>query len=385
MAGLYYHIPFCTKRCIYCDFYFVTTSKVYDVFTEAMLLEIEHYGRRYGKKEPIRTLYFGGGTPSLLPLEHLDRILAHTKQWFDTRLVTETTLEVNPDDLNRVYLEALRALGVNRLSIGVQSFLQEDLSFMGRAHHALQAEKAIGLAYEAGFENFSADLIFGLPHQSLAAWEENLKKMVAYGVPHISAYGLTVEDGTVLHNRVKRGLVQETPENDLSDLFLFTIDYLEGHGYEHYEISNFAKKGFRSQHNQAYWQHENYLGLGPSAHSFWWEHPPSPKVRRWWNARDIRYYQSALRQLYKLPIEEEDQLNFQSLVNEYILLRLRTSDGLDLARLEDLYGYDLLMEKLDEIAWLEQEQYILPIRQHKIRLTNKGKLICDAVTQKLLT
>jgi len=384
VAALYFHIPFCTKRCIYCDFYFVTTNRLYEPFTEAILLEVEHHGRKYGKKEKINTLYFGGGTPSLMPLKELARILDAAAKWFDVSNVQETTIEVNPDDLTFSYLQGLREIGFDRLSIGIQSFHEADLAFLGRAHNQAQAYNSLDLARKTGFDNFSIDLIYGLPDQSLADWERNLETALAYDVPHISAYSLTVEYGTVLNKKVLKGQIKPTDEGDMGSLFGFTSSYLSNRGYEHYEISNFAKPNFRSQHNQRYWTHENYFGFGPSAHSFWWEKSPSANVKRWANVHNLLQYQNLLLQEYTLPIAESDQLTPDDIINEYVMLRLRTDDGIDLTHLEQHYGYDLLMEKLEEIAWLESEAFIHPIKKHHLRLTLKGRMVCDAITQRLL-
>lgn len=384
MAGLYVHIPFCAKRCVYCDFYFVTTGYLYEPFTNALCLEIEHQGKRYGKAEPIRTIYFGGGTPSLMPIDQLARILNALAQWFDLSQLEECTLEVNPDDLSLTRLRAWESLGINRLSIGIQSFRDEDLQLMGRAHRAEQALKSIPLVRKAGFDNFSIDLIFGIPGQSMSDWIEMLNQAIDLDVPHISAYGLTVEEGTVLNRQVKRGLITPTSEDSMSVLLGFTMMHLQNSGYRHYEISNYAKPGYEAIHNQLYWAHKNYLGFGPSAHSFWWNHPPSPDVKRWSNVRNLRHYQKMLLDDYQLPIQDEERLTRLDLVNEYIFLRLRTEDGIDLEHLEEQYGVDLLLEKLDDIAWLEESHYIHPIRKHRIQLTDGGKILCDSVTQRFL-
>jgi oxygen-independent coproporphyrinogen-3 oxidase len=357
---------------------------VYEPFVDALLLEIEHQGRQYGKKEAIDTIYFGGGTPSLLPLDQYGRIFNHLGQFFDLSHVQETTIEVNPDDMNLDYLLGLRSLGFDRLSIGIQSFFDADLQFMGRAHNADQAYKAIELARKAGFENFSTDLIFGLPNQSFSQWLENLNKMIALEVPHISTYSLTIEEKTPLFKSVSRGLIKPFSDEDLGELYTITMDFMEQKGYEHYEISSFARPNFRAIHNSNYWEHKNYIGFGPSAHSFWWDHPPSAKVKRWANVRNLKQYQTTLTQAYTLAIDEHQPLVVDDLINEYIMLRLRTREGLDLSQLENVYGYDLLMKKLDEVAWLETEKFIYPIKNHYLRLSNKGKLMCDAITQRLL-
>lgn len=380
MAGLYLHIPFCSQRCIYCDFYFVTTEKSHAGFVRAMQAELEHYAATYAKQEPVETIYFGGGTPSLLLLDELYLILDTIHQRFDTSHVRETTLELNPEDVDIDYLRGLRTLGIDRLSIGIQSFFADDLAFMNRSHTAEQAEAIIDLARRAGFDNFSVDLIFGLPEQPEEYWAANLEKAVRLDVPHLSTYSLTIEARTVLHKQVQRGLVVPTPDDVLADRYRFTMDYLRARGYEHYEISSFAQPGRRAIHNANYWSHTNYIGFGPSAHSFWWKGLPA---RRWANERNLRRYE-ALLATRQLPLESQEALGLDDLANEYILLRLRTGDGLDLAHLERRYGADLLDEKADELAQLEEDGLIEPVRNGLVRLSDEGKLLCDAVTSKLL-
>lgn len=380
MAGLYLHIPFCSQRCTYCDFYFVTTRQSHAPFVQAMRAELEHYALTYGRQEPVETIYFGGGTPSLLSLEELHLILDTIHRHYDTAAARETTLELNPEDVDVDYLRGLRGLGVDRLSIGIQSFFAEDLAFMNRSHTAEQAEAIVPMARRAGFDNFSVDLIFGLPQQPEEYWAANLEKAVGLEAPHLSTYSLTIEERTVLHRQVQRGLVVPTPEEELADRYRFTMDYLRDRGYAHYEISSFARPGFEAVHNARYWEHANYLGFGPSAHSFWWKGLPA---YRWANERNLNRYEALLggRQL---PLAGKEALTLDQLANEYILLRLRTSDGIDLDRLDRRYGADLLDEKVDELAWLEGEGLIEPVRNRRVRLTDKGKLLCDAVTARLL-
>ncbi len=382
MSGLYLHIPFCAQRCVYCDFYFVTTQKSHTSFVEALCAEIAHYTEDYGD-EPVETIYFGGGTPSLLHLDDIARILETLHARFDTRAVREVTLEMNPDDADLDYLRGLRTLGVDRLSIGIQSFFAEDLAFMNRSHDVAQAEAVVPLARLAGFENLSVDLIFGLPDQPAEYWAANLEKITALEVPHLSTYGLTIEERTPLYRQVERGQVTPADDETTAHRYQFTMDYLRARGYEHYEISSFALPGRRATHNQRYWNHANYLGFGPSAHSFWWKSLPSPVAVRWANVRNLRRYEALVRQRHA-PLESREQLSYDMLADEYILLRLRTADGLDLDVLEARYGADLLFEKVDELASLEAEGYIEPIRNSRIRLTDRGKLLCDAVTSKLL-
>lgn len=382
MAGLYLHIPFCKQRCTYCDFYFVTTAKSHAPFLSALQIEAEHYAGEFGST-PFSTLYFGGGTPSQLTDHELAAVFSWIYDGYAIDDGAEVTLELNPDDADVDYLRGLRALGVNRLSIGIQSFFEGDLRFMNRAHSAEQSKSILDDARHAGFENFSVDLIFGLPEQPLEYWAANLQRVVDAGVPHISAYSLTVEDRTVLANQVRRGIVEPLTDEEMADRFRFTMDYLRQHGYEQYEISNFALPGYRSRHNSQYWDHTNYLGLGPSAHSFWRRGLPRPLTQRWSNVRNLKQYEALLRS-HQVPIDTRDRLSLDELADEYVMLQLRTSDGIDLDRLENEYGVDLLTEKIEELAWLETEGYIFPVRNDRVRLTDDGKLLCDSVTAKLL-
>ena len=382
MAGIYLHIPFCTQRCTYCDFYFVTTQKSHTSFVQALTMEIEHYALDYGH-EPIETIYFGGGTPSRLHLHEIQLILQTLHDHFDTSDVREVTLEMNPEDADLDYLRGLRSLGIDRLSVGIQSFFDDDLRFMNRSHTDRQADAVIPLVRRAGFENFTVDLIFGLPHQPPEYWAANLEKVVHLETPHLSTYSLTIEERTPLYKQVQRGLVVPATEETLASRYQFTMEYLRTHGYEHYEISNFARPGFRALHNQLYWNHTNYLGFGPSAHSFWWKSLPSPVAVRWGNVRNLKRYEALVRQR-QTPLEFRELLSYDMLTDEQIMLSLRTADGLDLDLLESKYGADLLFEKIDELASLEAEGYIEPIRNSRVRLTDQGKLLCDAVTSKLL-
>ena len=380
MAGLYLHIPFCSQRCIYCDFYFVTSRKSHAPFVQALCAEIAHYAFTHGKREPLDTIYFGGGTPSLLCLEEISHILESIHDGFDTSRVKEITLELNPEDADLDYLRGLHALGFDRLSIGIQSFYADDLTFLNRCHTAEQAQKCIPLARKAGFDNFSVDLIFGIPNQPEEYWAANLEKACDLETPHLSTYSLTIEERTVLYKQIQLRLVVPESEDVYTSRFLFTMDYLTARGFKHYEISNFALPGAEARHNVLYWNHTNYLGLGPSAHSFWWKGLPA---QRWANERNLRRYEALLAQR-QLPLESKDDLMTDALANEYILLRLRTASGLDLNRLEERYGVDLFYEKVDELAWMESEGYIHPIRNQIISLTDKGKLVCDAITKKLV-
>ena len=383
MAGLYLHVPFCSQRCVYCDFYFVTTRTSHAPFVQALRTELDYYASKYGRREPIETIYFGGGTPSLLALDDVAQILQAIYDGYDTSAVEETTFEVNPEDAGLDYLRGLRGLGVDRLSIGVQSFFADDLHFMNRSHTAEEAEAVVGRAREAGFDNFSVDLIFGLPEQPEEYWAANLQKVIRLDVPHLSTYSLTIEEKTPLAKQVQRGIVVPAPDEAMEARYAFTMDYLQRHGYEHYEISSFARPGRRARHNGLYWRHANYLGFGPSAHSFWKGGLTASSALRWSNVRNLKRYEALLAGR-QAPLEAKERLDLDDLANEHLLLALRTSDGIDLAHLETRYGVDLLFEKPDELAELEREGFIEPIRGGRVRLTRRGKLLCDVVTERLL-
>ncbi len=421
MASLYLHIPFCTQRCIYCDFYFTTTRASRAPFLKAMHAELAHYGAEYGLREPVETIYFGGGTPSLLSARALGDLLDEIHRVFRTADVCETTLEMNPDDADLDYLRALRSLGFDRLSIGAQSFYEADLAFLNRSHTPEQAAGAIERAQQAGFDNLSVDLIFGIPDQPEEYWRANVQKLVQLGAPHLSTYGLTIEERTPLRKMVAQGSVTPAPDEEFATRFLFAMDFLREQGYEHYEISSFALPGRRSRHNEGYWRHANYLGFGPSAHSFWWEgrseagggsgvaaaerigaageeagngavrtgtengsvRKSAAVARRWRNEANLRKYE-ALAEQRTPPVEEVDVLSRKMLADEYVFLRLRTSDGLDVHRLQRAYGRDILSDKPDLLVSLEQEGYVEWVGKGRLCLTDAGKLVCDSVVQGLV-
>ena len=382
MANLYLHIPFCKQRCIYCDFYFVTNRSSTPAFVYALQQEIMHWSARLSQEEPIETIYFGGGTPSLLPPHHVHDILQCIDAAFDATHVEEVTFELNPDDAGPDYLAALRQSGVDRLSIGIQSFQKQDLQWMNRAHTAQQAHDVIKNARSAGFENFSVDLIFGLPNQSMASWQHNLETVLELRAPHISTYSLTIEPRTPLFKRVEQRTEHPVEDDAMASLYRKTMDFFNACGYEHYEVSSFALPGYRALHNQSYWAHKNYLGMGPSAHSFWKKGPNS--AVRWANERNLKRY-SAWPETGELPVSPEETLTLEQLADEYIMLRLRTRDGIDLHLLKERYGRDLLSLEHDKLDGF-QKMNVMDIDNEKgrLRLTPEGLLICDAITGALL-
>ena len=381
MAGLYIHVPFCKQRCTYCDFYFVTTRKTHGPFIEALIAEIEYWGQRYGHREPIDTIYLGGGTPSLLSVDHINRLFETISSVFDTSHTSEVTFELNPDDADEPYLKSLSQTQVNRLSIGIQSFDSQLLKWMNRAHSSEQAYRIIEMARSQLFTNFSVDLIFGIPGQPLDVWRHTLDTVCDQEVPHLSTYSLTIEPSTPLSKRVHRGLEQPVTDETMAQFYAGTLRHLKKRGYEQYEVSSFSLTGFRSQHNQSYWTHQNYLGFGPSSHSFWRE--PDKQAMRWYNVRNLKAYES-WQESNQPPIAHSENLTENQLLNEYIMLRLRTKDGMNLRHLKDQYGYDLEDTHRDTLSRLESEKLIHWTIGHSLALSEHGFLVCDAVTRKLL-
>ena len=378
MAGLYLHVPFCNQRCTYCDFYFVTSTRLQKRYETALTREIELQAGLYPSAS-FSTIYLGGGTPSLLPAGTIYALLEQVGEHFVIEEGAEVTLELNPEDGDLDYLKAIKEAGVNRLSIGVQSFDTSVLKWMNRPHTAAESVSVLEHALTAGFENMTADLIFGVPGQSLDAWQNELLRMIALGIPHISAYSLTLEPRTPYWKQVEKGVTLPPEENLMADCFMVADELLGRHGFEHYEVSSYARPGCRSRHNSAYWKHHNYLGLGPSGHSFWWS---DGVAHRWYNVRNLNKYIALLEQAAIQPVEKE-ALSTEQLADEYLLLRLRTSDGLDLDYFKEKYGPDLLDSRKEELDWLQKEG-LVSVEDSCLRLTTSGLVVADTITQKLL-
>lgn len=328
MSGIYIHIPFCKQACHYCNFHFSTSLRNKDGVIEAIVQEIE-LRKDYLADTSLKSIYFGGGTPSLLNQKDLDKIFTALSSIYTWDDATEITLEANPDDLNNENLTNFKNVGINRLSIGIQSFDQADLEFMNRAHNAHEAESSIKKAQDIGFQNISADLIYGSPTTSDATWQKNIDKMISFDIPHISAYCLTVEQDTALAHFIKKGKSQAVDETKASLQFEMLIEKLEKSGYDHYEISNFGKPNRYAVHNTNYWMGVPYLGLGPAAHSF------DGQLTRSWNIAHNPKYIAEL-QNETLPIEYEI-LSEKERYNEFVLIRLRTKWGIDSETLNNSY------------------------------------------------
>jgi oxygen-independent coproporphyrinogen-3 oxidase len=370
MAGVYLHIPFCRQACHYCNFHFSTSLNSKNDFIAALLKEITAR-KEYLGEEPVETIYFGGGTPSLLAHNDIALLLQVLAGAFAIAPGAEITLEANPDDITSERLRAWRTAGVNRLSIGVQSFFGADLRWMNRAHDARQALDAIPLTQAAGFDNISIDLIYGGPTLSDTHWRENVDRAIALGIPHLSCYALTVEPRTALDSLIRRHKVADVSSEDQARQFLLLMDWMAAAGYEHYEISNFALPGRRSRHNSAYWQGKKYLGLGPSAHSY------DGASRQWNVANNARYIAAP-----GLPLEKEVLTPTQQ-VNEYIMIALRTSEGLDLAALGARFGPQRAEEVRARASKYVHQAKLQLTRQQQLQLTREGKLLADGIAADL--
>ena len=373
MAGIYIHIPFCKKACTYCNFHFSTTLRGKDELLQAIVKEMS-LQKEYLQDEKIRTVYFGGGTPSLLSADELKRIFDALEATFDLSEIEECTLEANPDDINHHYLKDLRSTPVNRFSLGVQSFHEADLRYMHRAHTAQQSEYAIKAAQDAGFTNLSIDLIYGTPGLSNDLWQENIARLEALEIPHFSAYALTVEEGTALHHAIEKKKMTPVDAEQSAEQFQMLMKAAPGNGFEHYEISNFAKPGQYAVHNTSYWQGVHYLGLGPSAHSFTGE-------KRQWNVANNALYTHSIMSQNAVPFESETLTDEQRL-NEYIMTSLRTMWGTDLKKITEGWGTDRTNNILKgSTRYIDDGKMIF--KDEKLFLTNDGKLFADAIAANL--
>ncbi len=371
MSGIYLHIPFCKQACHYCNFHFSTSLKYKSDMVAAIIREIELQKDEWNHL-PINTIYFGGGTPSLLTVSELEDIFAALNTAFGIQADAEITLEANPDDVTPDSLRDLRNTPINRLSIGIQSFSEADLQYMNRAHNAHEARACLENALQAGFTNLTADLIYGTPGMSDEQWRENLHTLFDLGIPHISCYALTVEERTALAHFIQKG--KSAPVDDVQSARQFDIlvNEMQTHNYEHYEISNFCKSGNYSRHNTAYWQGESYLGIGPAAHSFDGE-------RRSWNVANNAQYIRDI-QTGKIPCEIEE-LTPKDRFNEYLMTGFRTKWGCDLNKIRD-FGEAFGQHFIEAIQPYLDEKII--IQEGDIfRLSDKGKFLSDGIISDL--
>ena len=371
MSGIYIHIPFCKQACHYCDFHFSTSMAKKDVMISALKRELVLRKEEF-KDEVIETIYFGGGTPSVLETFEIIGLINTVYSNYQVTENPEITLEANPDDLSTKKLLELSDSPINRLSIGIQSFFAEDLLFMNRAHNANEAEQCIKEAIRH-FDNISIDLIYGIPGMSDERWEKNIEKALTFGISHISSYALTVEPKTALANFIKKGVVKPIDDEQAQRQFLVLYDVLTRAGFDCYEVSNFGKPGYYSKNNTAYWLGEKYMGIGPSAHSYDGE-------RRAWNINNNPKYLKAIEK-GELPMETE-VLTKNDKYNEYVMTGLRTSWGISLERIQKQFGEKYstyLIQRIEKYI----EQQLLILSEDQLVATKKGKFLVDGIASDL--
>lgn len=371
MSGIYIHIPYCKQKCSYCDFHFSTNLQSKSQLVKAINNEL--IIRKNEINQPLETIYFGGGTPSILSESELNSIFETIYKHYSTQKVKEVTLEANPDDLSKEKLNFLKSTPINRFSIGVQSFFEEDLRLMNRAHNSQEAETSIKLVQDTGFDNITIDLIYGSSTTTNEMWMQNLEKAINLNVPHISSYALTVEEKTVLDHQIKKGKTKPIDDERQNEQFQILIDTLIHHGFIQYEISNFGKKDYFSHHNSNYWKGISYLGIGPSAHSY------NGKSRAWNVANNTKYIQSLNENI--LP-QEIEVLNEVDVFNEMIMIGLRTIYGIDLNRLKNEfpnYLKDYFSTELQQLI----EEGLVEKQQNKIVLKPEAKFFADGIASRL--
>ncbi|MCF8303058.1 MAG: radical SAM family heme chaperone HemW [Bacteroidales bacterium] len=372
MAGIYLHIPFCRQKCHYCNFFSIASTRMKPQLLEGLHRELRQRKDYIGNEE-VRTIYFGGGTPSLLGDREIQGLIDDISKHYRIIATPEITLEANPDDIDEAWLTALKKTGVNRLSIGIQSFFDDDLHYLNRVHNAGQAENCIRLALNYGYDNLTVDLIYGIPGLTEDKWKHNLDKVFSYKIPHISAYALTVEPKTALHTLIRKGKMNPVVDEQQVRHFEILTKAMAGHGYKHYEISNFCKPGQYSKHNSLYWLGGNYLGLGPSAHSFNGE-------SRQWNVASVGKYVKQTD--FKDEVYEKETLSLHQRYNEYVMTSLRTSWGCNLQHIENAFGteYRNICEKA-ALPYLNEGK--LMFDQNTLYLTNSGKLFADGIAAEM--
>ena len=370
MAGIYIHIPFCKQACYYCNFHFSTLHnnmpEMLDAITKEASLQKNYL------QEAIDTIYFGGGTPSIYKPSDIEKIITHLQQIFTVLPNSEITLEANPDDISEEKLIQWKSIGINRLSIGIQSFFEEDLKWMNRAHNSFQALNCLQLATKY-FNNITVDLIYGTPYLTNEQWKKNIDTVVQLNIPHISCYALTVEPKTVLYTLIQKNKLPNIDVEKQAQHFEILTNTLAKAHYEHYEISNFAKTGFRSKHNSSYWQGKHYLGLGPSAHSF------NGISRQWNNSNNALYIKSIAQNLVPYEIEI---LTTQQQLNEYIMTSLRTIEGISLQHIKENFSEEE-KEKLLSRSKKIITQQLLSIENNFLKLTPQAKFLADGIAADL--
>jgi len=373
-TALYIHIPFCKHKCIYCDFYSIITTDNINPFLSALKKEIEYYAKEYSEGRIITSIFFGGGTPSLIESDYLKEILEQINKYFTVSENVEITIETNPGTISLEKLKLFREIGFNRISIGVQSFNDNELKFLTRIHSKDEAIKTVYDAEKAGFENINIDLIFNLPKQTKKIWMSNLKQAVELPICHISAYSLILERGTILNKMVLDGKVTLQDTDYDADLYLSTIDFLYYKGFQQYEVSNFCKDDYECKHNNAYWHYQDYLSFGTASHSF-------IDGKRWWNFSSLTKYISEINNngnaVRSIEVLTDDQK-----LNEYVMLALR-SNGLNKSKFKKIFGNVWLNSKGNHFSKMIENNLIGDICGN-LKLTKHGYAICDEILKNLL-
>lgn len=379
--GVYIHIPFCRRKCGYCDFYSLpcqTNHSRFEDFTHSLIQEIRLRSKIFSFPQKLRTIFVGGGTPSLLPCDQIKRIVHALSNFFDLTNLIEFTIEVNPGTVTHENLKFFQEIGINRISIGVQTFQKHLLKKLERIHTSKQGIAAFELARKVGFKNINFDLIFGIPEQTKKDWQDTLNQAVSLNPEHLSVYNLTYEEGTPFYSRLKAGSLETIGEESEYEFYNFAVNLLQKANYQRYEISNYCKSGFQCAHNLGYWNYYPYLGFGPSAHSF------DGKVRRW-NNRNLENYISNLT-CGELPSFEQETIDLRTQVEEWIFLQMRQVKGLDLSVLQDQF-------KLPELNWREEIikifgkkwQQFFKLENHTLSFTTRGFWLSDEILPKLMS
>lgn len=373
MSGIYIHIPFCKSKCAYCNFFSLVSEKKINDYVNSLKREIVSR-KDYLGGEKVKTIYFGGGTPSLLPTKYIDEILKILNNNFDLVSNPEITLEANPDTIDKEQLFELKSLGVNRISVGIQSFHDDDLKYLDRKHDSRHALQIIDDLKCVGFEKLTLDLIYGIPTLTEEKWNKNLDIFFSTGISHLSAYALTVEPKTILGQRIEKGDLQDVNEDETIRHYEILVDRTKENGFEHYEISNFAKQGCRSQHNSIYWNDEKYLGLGPSAHSY-------DGNSRQWNISNLTKYIQLINSESECYYEKEI-LSTEDKFNEYVMTSLRTSWGCDIEKISAKYGSPYSEHFLKNVKkYLESGEMLKDFNTYC--LTDEGMLFADGIAAEL--
>ena len=373
MSGIYLHIPFCKSKCAYCNFFSLVTEKKMDDYVLALKKEIINR-KSYLGDDVVKTIYFGGGTPSLLPIKYVEEILELLHENYNIISNPEVTLEINPDTIDKDKMMSLKRLGVNRMSVGIQSFNDDDLRYLGRRHDSRHALQVLDDLSSVGFDRITLDLIYGMPTLTEEKWNHNLDIFFSTGISHLSAYALTVEPKTILGQKIEKEELQEVSEEETIRHYNILVERTKENGFEHYEISNFAKEGCRSQHNSIYWQDVKYLGLGPSAHSY-------DGNSRQWNVSNLTKYI----QLIDTGTEcyyEKEILSKEDKFNEYVMTSLRTSWGCDVEKIERDYGESYAHNFLKNVKkYLDSG--IMLVKDNSFILTDEGMLFADGIAADL--